>query len=300
GNVGIGTATPGYKLDVVGTIRVRDVFGAGGRNLIIGDDVFLTDIDTANTFGIYGLQDSTQAHIKLGSAGPVISGVSGNLGIGETNPTHKLQIKGDVGIKKGYYSRLNIVSDDYWAGIEIRTQNAQEGHPHIDFTNSHSGNYGVRIYAPNDDKLVISGGILEVDKITVNTVDPVYKINNKKYVTYLLDMIGLKAEVVGEGEAKDGKFEVDLAREPEGSDLWLFYNIVKEDTIIPFVSSQSDADLYAYMEGSKFIVKIREGNKNAKFSYRLIGTRKDYKDTDHLLKDSDVTNYIDIDALDGQ
>ena len=33
----------------------------------VGDDSYLTDIDVANTLGIYGVQDSTQAAIKLGS-----------------------------------------------------------------------------------------------------------------------------------------------------------------------------------------------------------------------------------------
>jgi hypothetical protein len=104
-NVGIGTTVPGAKLDVAGTIRAQDVFAAGGQNLIIGDDVFLTDIDTANTLGIYGLQNSTQAHIKLGSSGPVISGVSGNLGIGTTNPdpNHRLTVSGSMRSQGAYF-----------------------------------------------------------------------------------------------------------------------------------------------------------------------------------------------------
>jgi len=50
------------------------------------------------------------------------------------------------------------------------------------------------------------------------------------------------------------------------------------------------------MLSSKFVVKVREGDKNAKFSYRLIGTRKDYQKTDNLLKEN-TSIYIDIDAL---
>ena len=203
---------------------------------------------------------------------------------------------GNLTINKSYYSRLTIKSNDYWAGIEIRTQSASEGHPHIDFTNNHSDNYGVRIYAPNDNKLTITGGDLEVNKITVNQIDPVYKIKDKKYVTYMPDMIGQKVEVVGEGKTQNGIFEVDLAKQKEGSDLWLFYNVVKEETIIPFVSPQSAASLYAYIDGSKFVVKVKEGSKNAKFSYRLIGTRKDYQRTDNLLEE-ETSIYIDIDSL---
>jgi len=94
GNVGIGTTSPGYKLDVAGTIRAMDVFGAGGRNLIIGDDTYLTDVDVANILGIYGMQNSDRAGIRLGSDGSLIFGDNGNVGIGTTAPGYKLDVAG--------------------------------------------------------------------------------------------------------------------------------------------------------------------------------------------------------------
>ena len=90
GNVGIGTTAPGALL------HVADLFAAGGRNLQIGDDTFLSDIDLTNTLGLYGIQDSTRGNIRLGSAGPIISGVGGNVGIGTTAPGARLHVEGNI------------------------------------------------------------------------------------------------------------------------------------------------------------------------------------------------------------
>ena len=63
-----------------------------------GDDAALYDINVSNHMGIYGVQDSTVASIKLGSGGGIISGKSGNIGIGTINPNAKLQVVGDTSI----------------------------------------------------------------------------------------------------------------------------------------------------------------------------------------------------------
>jgi len=108
GEVGIGTTTPAYTLDVSGTIRAKDIFGAGGQNLIIGDDSYLTDIDVGNTLGIYGKQNSDRAGIRLGSDGSYIFGDNGNIGIGTLSPIHTLHVAGDVYITGGLYDKNNL------------------------------------------------------------------------------------------------------------------------------------------------------------------------------------------------
>jgi hypothetical protein len=130
------------------------------------------------------------------------------------------------------------------------------------------------------------------------TLDPIYKINDKKYATYVSDMVGLKAEVIGEKEFKGNSLIIDLENQKEGSDLWLFYSIVKKDNIIPFVSSQSPVSLYGYIEGSKFIIKtIGENINNVKFSYRLVGERIDNVAKDNLADDQNISMYTDIDKI---
>jgi len=144
-------------------------------------------------------------------------------------------------------------------------------------------------------------GILNMTNHKISNVleiDPVFGIDGKKYVTYMPDSIGQKIEVVGQGQLKEGELVIDLAKENEGSDLWLFWQASDWKSVVPFVSAQDDALLYAYMDGSKLVIKLRDGKLDAKFSYRLIGTRLDHaSDKDNLYSDQGVKYFIDIDKL---
>lgn len=73
-------------------VEVADLYPAGGKNLLIGNDAFFTDVDLANVLGLYGNQDSTRAALQLGSAGPYLSGFQGNLGVGVVDPAERLQL----------------------------------------------------------------------------------------------------------------------------------------------------------------------------------------------------------------
>jgi hypothetical protein len=144
-------------------------------------------------------------------------------------------------------------------------------------------------------------GILNMTNHKISNVleiDPVFGINGKKYVTYMPDSIGQKVEVVGQGQLKGGELVIDLLKEKEGSDLWLFWQATDWKSVVPFVSAQNDALLYAYMDGSKLVIKLRDGKIDAKYSYRLIGTRLDHaNDKDNLYGDQGVKSFINIDEL---
>ena len=66
----------------------------GGMYFQGGDDAALYDINISNHMGIYGVQDSTVASIKLGSGGGIISGRNNRIGIGITSPSASLHISG--------------------------------------------------------------------------------------------------------------------------------------------------------------------------------------------------------------
>ena len=105
GNVGIGTTDPGAKLDVVGDIQVSDDIyhdvdnnyltiygGSDGTN-----DGYIRISGDANNFG--GISANYGYHSSLSSFDWTIGGVSkmklkgGNLGIGTTSPSHKLNVE---------------------------------------------------------------------------------------------------------------------------------------------------------------------------------------------------------------
>ena len=73
GKVSIGGSENGIQLEL------PDLFLPGGKNLMVGDDAYLSDVDKTNTLGIYGATDSTTGAIQLGSEGPLMTGKANNL-----------------------------------------------------------------------------------------------------------------------------------------------------------------------------------------------------------------------------
>ena len=114
-----------------------------------------------------------------GSTRLFIDQATGHLGVGTNAPKNKLTVSGgDLSIEGGRYRRLKVVSDTYWAGIEIvaRNRDGNQGHPHIDFTHGEldAPNFGLRLVAPTNDALTLTGGSLHVQDgaLGVGTTEP--------------------------------------------------------------------------------------------------------------------------------
>jgi hypothetical protein len=71
--------------------------------------------------------------------------------------------------------------------------------------------------------LVVGGG---TGKITVGTIDPIFRIDGKQYATYAPDMTGVKEETTGvlNLSCKNGVCSnaIDFSNLPNGSNLWIF------------------------------------------------------------------------------
>ena len=114
-NVGIGTTSPGAKLDVNGASVLR-----GTVNITSGNNLDLYNSDNTNQFTInnIGATGSTNAGLSFVSSGVAERmriNSSGNVGIGYTTPGQKLVVNGNTQILGGsYLSLFESTNNNQW------------------------------------------------------------------------------------------------------------------------------------------------------------------------------------------
>lgn len=106
-NVGIGTNTPAYKLDVAGRLRLRHTSGQTAGLWFDGsintNVAFIGMVDNA-TLGLYGSASGWQF---------VMDTDNGNIGIGTTTPSAKLDLNGDLRLRGNFPTNgSTLVSKD--------------------------------------------------------------------------------------------------------------------------------------------------------------------------------------------
>jgi hypothetical protein len=118
GNVGIGTAAPGAKLEVAGNIK------ATGSTLSLGDSTVAVQAASGNMLlvnsyaGNIILKTSNTEQMRITS--------NGNVGIGTTSPSNKLEVAGN-GFFSGNLTTSNIFATSTIAGTAFLTKDTVTG-----------------------------------------------------------------------------------------------------------------------------------------------------------------------------
>lgn len=102
GNVGIGTDSPQRKLHVESEVRIQGTY----------PKLEFVDTDNNPDFTIIGGNAQLQFYDETNATSRMNIDTSGNVGIGTSNPSVKLQVAGDATFDGGTSTTVNVLCDD--------------------------------------------------------------------------------------------------------------------------------------------------------------------------------------------
>jgi hypothetical protein len=277
GNVGIGTTAPRTALTVQGNGTAN---GYSGVLRIFNTDAAqqwggitlpntLAGTSASNNYYLLGRGNTIADRvlsIHMPTAADYGSGNNPIFGVFSTgsnklfsveSATGNAYFKGNVGIgttNPGAY-KLNVAGSIYATGLDM------------------GGDIAMGDYS-----------ITGINKLTVNTIDPLYSIKGINYSTFVSAIVGgVKEEYIGRGILRNrtasGEYELvlDFDQIKEGSDLWVWRQVVDfspenvESIITPYGNY---AQVYYLIKDNSLIFR---SDRAVDISYRLSGKRHDWQ-----------------------
>ena len=240
GNIGIGTATPGAKLEVLsgGGIHITD--DSLGRTLIIKPSLSgaIHEFTSDNTAAGYSFSNNSSEFMRIAA--------DGNVGIGTTSPTHKLHVAGSVNIEDdltfgigGFLGTSSSVFEMFSLGDIIynadSNNNGTSNHIFRESGNelmriTSGGNVGIGTASPLV-KLDVSGTVRAGGKITYTKSYPGGLDTTGVAVAGLLSSYnGSSASFVFEMHGGTGGYQRVVYSCYNASGIWYAKNVINEGT----------------------------------------------------------------------
>jgi hypothetical protein len=119
GNVGIGTASPGYKLDVNGTAQISGIWKFASNGVFYWGSSYGNGLLTWDT-GYAAVQAQAGNALRLGVAGyyaAINVNTAGNVGIGTIGPVTKLHVDANSASGAFYMSNASLTAAKAFMGI---------------------------------------------------------------------------------------------------------------------------------------------------------------------------------------
>ncbi|MFZ2310640.1 MAG: hypothetical protein WAW11_03785 [Patescibacteria group bacterium] len=279
GNVGIGT-TPNTKLSILGGddasgAGVLELRTSGGTNLKIGGNTTYSWIQSHSSLPLHINDLGNNVILNLGG---------GSVGIGITNPGTKLDVSGSL--RNSLATTHSLLGAAGNVVVMADNTGTLYSTPLATFASSITGDYLPLAGGSLTGDLNMGGNdILNINKLTVNTIDPLYNIKGTNYSTFAPSIAGgVKEEYTGRADIKaksstDGvrEYVIDFDTIEVGSDLWVWRHTVDfsdknvEVLITPYGGF---AQVYSSIKDNKIIFKA---DRAVSVHYRLSGRRVDWK-----------------------